>query len=107
MDHNESFEACIAPPGQGELSKLATTKSLERWTHMGFSVLDVMGVSQAGDRPSWPGGRTERLQATLRSLLLARRVVGQDNVWDRVPPLLARRSSPRPKKFCEASLALW
>src|SRR5688572_10898827 len=36
-----------------------------------------LNMSQASDLPSWPGGRTERLQATLRSLLLARRVVVQ------------------------------
>ena len=71
----DTWKWAIAPPGQAHLSKLATTKSLERQIRVGFSVLAVMKVSQAGDRPSWPGGRTERLEATLRSLLLARRVV--------------------------------
>jgi len=32
-----------------------TTNSLERWTLMGFSVLAVMEVSQAGDRPCYVG----------------------------------------------------
>src|SRR5213075_1432464 len=51
-------------------------KSLKRWIGFSLSTCKAMRVSQAGDRPSWPGGRTERSQAILQSLLLARRVVG-------------------------------
>src|SRR5688572_22946505 len=46
------------------------------------SVLSSLKMSQESDLPSWPGhqgwsGGPERLQATLRSLLSARRVVVQ------------------------------
>ena len=49
----------MSPPLEAQLPKIATTKSLERWTGRGFSVLSVMEMSQAGDRPSWPGGVPE------------------------------------------------
>ena len=40
---------------EAQLFKIATTKSLERWTRVGFSVPSVMEVSQAGDRPCYVG----------------------------------------------------
>ena len=45
----------IAAPGQAHLSQLTTTKSLERWTGAGFTVLVVMEVSREGDRPCYVG----------------------------------------------------
>ena len=71
-------QACSpAPPGQEGRTELATTKSLERWTRMGFSVLAVMEVSQAGDRPSWPGGLAATKEILRSNLSGADWVVGQ------------------------------